>query len=134
MSSPASSLFVVSAPSGAGKSTVVSGAMARVPGIRFSVSHTTRPPRAGEEDGVHYHFVSPEGFEDLVRGDGLLEHAEVHGHRYGTSWSEYERARADGVDLLLDVDVQGAAQVRTRMPGMLSVFIPRRPSRPWSGA
>jgi guanylate kinase len=118
-----SSALIVSAPSGAGKSTILGGAMAKLKEVRFSVSHTTRPPRGEERDGVEYHFVSPEAFAELVRADRFLEHATVHGHSYGTCWSELERAQSDGVDLMLDVDVQGAAQVRSRLPDVVSVFI-----------
>ena len=123
MSEAGSLLFVVSAPSGAGKSTVVSRLLQETPGLRFSVSYTTRPPREGEQDGVEYYFVDRTAFERL-RADGrLLEWAEVHGNLYGTGLAECERARAERVDLLLDVDVQGAAQVRERLPEAVTVFI-----------
>ncbi|MGD8896161.1 MAG: guanylate kinase, partial [Acidobacteriota bacterium] len=112
MSERLPSVIVVSAPSGAGKSTVLARVLDDMPGLRFSVSHTTRPPRPGERDGVEYHFVDRRVFEGL-RDDGkLLEWAEVHGNLYGTGLAEHGQARAEGVDLLLDVDVQGAAQVR----------------------
>jgi guanylate kinase len=117
------SVIVVSAPSGAGKSTVLARVLDDMPGLRFSVSHTTRPPRPGERDGVEYHFVDRRVFEGL-RDDGkLLEWAEVHGNLYGTGLAEHGQARAEGVDLLLDVDVQGAAQVREKMPEAVTVFI-----------
>jgi guanylate kinase len=117
------SVIVVSAPSGAGKSTVLTRVLDEMPGLRFSVSHTTRPPRPGERDGVEYHFVDHPTFE-LLRDDGqLLEWAEVHGNLYGTGLEEHARARAEGVDLLLDVDVQGAAQVREKMPEAVTVFV-----------
>ena len=117
------SVIVVSAPSGAGKSTVLTRVLDDMPGLRFSVSHTTRPPRPGERDGVEYHFVDRPAFE-LLRDDGqLLEWAEVHGNFYGTGLEEHGRARAERVDLLLDVDVQGAAQVREKMPEAVTVFI-----------
>jgi guanylate kinase len=97
--------------------------MAAVGRIRFSVSHTTRSPRGAERDGVEYHFVDRARFEKLIAQERFLEWAQVHGELYGTSRDEVERAREEGVDLLLDVDVQGAAQVRERVPDVLSVFI-----------
>jgi guanylate kinase len=117
------SVIVVSAPSGAGKSTVLKSILDEMSGIRFSVSHTTRPARPGEADGVHYHFVSAAAFEALRAQGRMLEWAKVHEHLYGTSYAEYEKAQADGVDLLLDIDVQGAAQVRMRIADAVSVFI-----------
>jgi guanylate kinase len=115
--------IVVSAPSGAGKTTVLLRVLAETPGLRFSVSHTTRAPRSGEQDGVHYHFVDREAFLRLRDAGGLLEWAEVHGNLYGTGLAELERARAEGSDLLLDVDVKGAAQVRARIPEAVTVFV-----------
>jgi len=117
------SIIVISAPSGAGKSTVLERLLREVEGLRFSVSHTTRSPREGEREGVHYRFVSRADFEKL-RGQGLLlESASVHGELYGTGRAEIEAARRDGVDLLLDLDVQGAAQVRVVIPDAVSVFL-----------
>jgi guanylate kinase len=116
-------VVVVSAPSGAGKSTVLSRVLREMPRLRFSVSHTTRAPRPGERDGVQYHFVSRVAFERLRGEGGLLEWAEVHGHLYGTGLAEIDQARRDGYDVLLDVDVQGAAQVRARIPEAVTVFI-----------
>jgi len=116
-------VIVVSAPSGAGKSTVLSRVLRAEPGLRFSVSHTTRAPRSAERDGVEYHFVDQEAFERLREAGGLLEWAEVHGNLYGTGVAEIERARAAGVDILLDLDVQGAAQVRRRIKDAVTVFI-----------
>jgi guanylate kinase len=117
------SVVVVSAPSGAGKSTVLSRILADMPGLRFSVSHTTREPRGGERDGVEYHFVDRPTFEKLRDGGQLLEWAEVYGNLYGTATAELDRAREEGLDLLLDVDVQGAGQVREKMPDAVTVFI-----------
>ena len=97
--------------------------LAETPGLRFSVSHTTRSPRPGEHDGVDYHFVTREAFAALRDAGAMLEWAEVHGNLYGTCRSEIERARRDGCDVLLDIDVQGAAQVRARVAGAVTVFI-----------
>lgn len=115
--------MVVSGPSGAGKSTVLSRVLAEMDRLRFSVSHTTRPPRPGEAEGVEYHFVSLEGFEELRAQGQLLEWACVHSHLYGTCRSEHERAERDQVDLLLDLDVQGAAQVRLKFADAVTIFI-----------
>ena len=116
-------VVVVSAPSGAGKSTILARALRELGGIRFSVSHTTRAPREAERDGVEYHFVDRAEFERLRDQGDLLEWAEVHGNLYGTGVGEIEKARAAGVDILLDVDVQGAEQVRRRIPDAVTVFI-----------
>jgi guanylate kinase len=116
-------LFVLSAPSGTGKSSLLARVLAEVPGLRFSVSHATRAPRPGERDGVEYHFVDRARFEALVAAGAFLEWAVVHGDLKGTSRAEVERARAEGVDLVLDLDVQGAAQVRACCPGAVSLFL-----------
>jgi guanylate kinase len=116
-------LIVVSGPSGAGKSTVLARALAEMDRLQFSISHTTRTPRPGEKDGVEYHFVERPKFMEMKASGQFLEWAEVHGELYGTARSEYDRAREQGVDLLLDVDVQGAAQVRARFADAVSVFI-----------
>jgi len=117
------SVIVVSAPSGAGKSTVLTRVLREVSGLRFSVSDTSRRPRTGERDGVEYHFVERPAFEALQQQGALLESAVVHGELYGTSWLEYQRAEREGVDLLLDVDVQGATLVRGRLPDAVGVFV-----------
>jgi guanylate kinase len=117
-------VFVVSGPSGAGKSTLLARVLADMSHLRFSVSHTTRPPREPEEqEGVDYHFVDDEEFDDMLARGLFLEWAQVHGHRYGTSRTEYDRAEHDGVDLLLDLDVQGAEHVREKFPDAVTVFI-----------
>lgn len=117
-------LFIVSAPSGSGKSTLVKRVMEEVPGLRFSISHTTRPIRNGERDGVDYFFVSPEEFQALIRDGMFVEHALVYGNHYGTTWREIKAAQATGKDVLLDIDVQGAAQVRERFgPEAPSIFV-----------
>ena len=116
-------LYIVSAPSGTGKTTVLTRVLARVEGLRFSVSHTTRAPRGGERDGREYHFVDRAEFERRVADGQFLEWAEVHGQLYGTSVEEGERAAREGFDLLLDIDVQGAAQVRQRRPDALTIFL-----------
>ncbi len=105
-------LFVVSAPSGAGKSTLLKRVMARVPGLFFSVSHTTRKPRVGEDDGVDYHFTSPDVFLDMVEKGLFLEYAEVHGNLYGTSQDSVLEQLRKGVDIVLEIDVQGASIIR----------------------
>jgi guanylate kinase len=107
-------LFIVSAPSGSGKSTLVKRVMKAVDRVRFSISHTTRTPRPGEQNGVDYFFVSPDEFERMIGEEGFVEHAVVFDNFYGTSWREIEAARSSGEDVILDIDVQGAAQVKQR--------------------
>ena len=116
-------LFVVSAPSGAGKSTLVRRLVENVPGIEFSVSYTTRPRRPGERNGREYHFVSDARFDAMVAEDGFLEWAQVFDRRYGTGRVETERVLAEGRDLVLDIDVQGAAQVRARGTEPVCIFL-----------
>jgi len=118
-----SNLIVVSGPSGAGKTSVLTRVMAELEDIRFSVSHTTRAPRPGEKDGVEYHFVSRREFERLISEGSFLEWAEVHGELYGTSRDEYDRAAQEGVDILLDIDVQGADQVCQKFDDAVTVFV-----------
>jgi len=116
-------VIVVSAPSGTGKSTILGRVLRELGGIRFSVSHTTRPRRDTEKDGREYHFVTEAAFEEHRATNGFLESAEVYGHRYGTSRAELLQAETEGQDLLLDVDVQGAQQVRRKLEDAVSVFI-----------
>jgi guanylate kinase len=117
-------LLVLSAPSGCGKTTILRQVMAELPGLSFSVSHTTRQPRPGEENGREYHFVSPGQFLALrdQQPSGFLEWAEVHGNFYGTSRQEVEQRLSAGADVILDIDVQGAAQVRSNAEPV-TVFI-----------
>ena len=116
-------VFIVSAPSGSGKSTLVSRLLASVPGLMFSVSYTTRKPRGHEVDGHSYRFVSREDFEAMAARNEFLEWAEVFGNYYGTHRGILEEAQAQGKDLVLDIDVQGARQLRSRIPEAVSVFI-----------
>ena len=115
-------LFVVSGPSGCGKSTLIKKVRRSLGDLGFSVSHTTRPPRPSEKDGVDYHFVPEKTFERMVREERFVEHARVHGHLYGTSRAEVERKGRRG-DVVLDIDVQGARQVRSRLPGAVLIFV-----------
>src|SRR5438105_258578 len=118
------SVFIISAPSGSGKSTLVGHLMKRVAGLTFSVSYTTRAPRGQEQDGHEYHFISREEFALRREAKEFLECAEVFGRDwYGTHQSELERASAAGCDLVLDIDVQGARQLKERIPGAVSIFI-----------
>jgi guanylate kinase len=116
-------VFIISAPSGSGKSTLVSELMRLVPRLRFSVSYTTRYPRGDERDGVDYFFISRTDFEERVARGEFLEHAEVFGNYYGTHISELDRAADEGYDLVLDIDVQGARQLKERIPAGVSIFI-----------
>lgn len=117
------SIFVISAPSGAGKSTLIKRLMAATPGLSFSVSYTTRAPRAAEKHGRDYFFVSPRTFKGMVRRDEFVEWAEVHGHFYGTAHMQLQAAQGAGKDILLDIDVQGQKQVRQQLPDAVSIFI-----------
>lgn len=116
-------LFIVSGPSGSGKSTVASSVLSQVPGVTFSVSFTTRAPRGKERDGVEYNFVSEARFEELLQEDALIEWARVYGHCYGTSRRLVDQAASRGEDVLLDLDVQGAATIRSKRRASVSVFI-----------
>ncbi len=116
-------VFVVAAPSGTGKTTLCARVLEEDPGLTLSVSHTTRAPRPGEVDGVHYHFVDEEAFLALQRQGEFLEHAEYNGHNYGTSWSAIRAPLEAGRDVVLEIEVQGAEQVRERMPDAILVFL-----------
>lgn len=116
-------VFVVTAPSGAGKSSLIRELLALDRGLTLSVSYTTRAPRPGETDGREYHFVDARAFEAMLERGEFLESAEVHGHRYGTSQREIGRARAAGLDLVLEIDWQGAEQVRRLHPETIGIFI-----------
>jgi guanylate kinase len=115
--------FVVSAPSGTGKTTVCKALVAGDPNLRFSISHTTRAPRNGERDGADYHFVDRARFAELLAQGAFLEHAEYAGNLYGTSYQALEAPLAAGHDLLLEIEVQGARQVRERRPDARLVFL-----------
>jgi len=116
-------LYTVSAPSGAGKTSLVRALLDREPGLVLSISHTTRPRRDGERDGVDYYFVDEARFVHMVEEDAFLEHARVFDNRYGTSRQSVEEQLAAGRDVLLEIDWQGAQQVRGRVPGAIPVFI-----------
>jgi guanylate kinase len=117
-------LLILSSPSGAGKTTLCNKLRREFPALAFSVSHTTRKPRPGEQDGREYHFVTETEFRELVDEGAFAEWAEVHGNLYGTSLAEIERARrANALGILFDIDFQGARQIRARVPETISVFI-----------
>jgi guanylate kinase len=116
-------VYIVSAPSGSGKSTLLQNLLRSFQDLKFSVSHTTRQPRAGEQDGVHYFFTDKEKFRRMIDRGEFLEWAEYYGQLYGTSRAFVEDQVAAGVDVILDIDVQGARQVKTRIPEAISVFI-----------
>lgn len=116
-------MIVISAPSGAGKTTFIRRLLRSLPGLRFSVSHTTRPPRPGEKNGREYFFVSRQDFDGMVTRGEFVEWAEVHGELYGTSWKSLREAQAAGDDVLLDIDVQGHRQVRCQLPEAVSIFL-----------
>jgi guanylate kinase len=116
-------VYIISAPSGSGKSTLVGKAREIVPGLEFSISYTTRPPRGSEQNGREYFFVPRSEFEKMVQKDEFLEHAEVFGHCYGTAKRFLRQAEQSGNDLLLDIDVQGAEQIKRKLPGAVSIFI-----------
>jgi guanylate kinase len=116
-------VFVITGPSGVGKGTLIRGLLDRVPGVELAVSATTRAPRPGEVDGVDYHFLTSEQFDRLVEQGGFVEHATYSGNRYGTLRSELEGRLARGVDVVLEIELQGARQIRTAMPEAVQIFI-----------
>lgn len=116
-------LFIITAPSGAGKTSLVSALVASDPSICVSVSHTTRSPRPGETDGVNYHFVSQQAFMDMLGRGEFVESAEVYGHHYGTSHSWVNEQLANGTNVILEIDWQGAAQIRNLMPDACFIFV-----------
>lgn len=126
-------VFIISAPSGSGKTTLVGRLLQEVPDLHFSISYTTRPPRGQEQDGKDYFFVAREQFQEMIARQQLLEWAEVFGNYYGTAGRFLEEARASGKDLILDIDVQGAAQVQQKLPEAVSIFIlpPSRNELEW---
>src|SRR5579885_2461306 len=116
-------VFIISAPSGSGKSTLVSQLLKNDQRLTFSVSYTTRKPRGNEIDGEDYHFIDHAHFERLIESNEFLEYARVFGNYYGTHIGELELARQTGKDLVLDIDVQGAAQLKKRIPDAVTIFV-----------
>ncbi|HEY1521889.1 MAG TPA: guanylate kinase [Solirubrobacteraceae bacterium] len=116
-------VFVITGPSGVGKGTLIRGLLERLPGLELTVSATTRPPRPGERDGVDYHFMSPDQFEASVRAGDFLEYADYSQNRYGTLRDEVERRVRSGTPVVLEIELQGARQVREAMPEAVAVFI-----------
>jgi guanylate kinase len=116
-------VFVITGPSGVGKGTLIRGLMERLPELELSISATTRPPRPGEEDGVDYYFLSPEEFQQRVAASEFVEHADYAGRSYGTLRSELERRMAQGAAVVLEIEVEGARQVRRSVPDAVQVFI-----------
>jgi guanylate kinase len=126
-------VFIISAPSGSGKSTLVTELLKLVPDFDFSISYTTRPPRGSEQNGKEYYFVSREEFERMKDADEFLEHADVFGNYYGTARRFFREAEQKGHDLLLDIDVQGAEQIKRKLPEAASIFVlpPDRQTLEW---
>jgi guanylate kinase len=116
-------VFVITGPSGVGKGTLIRGLLERIPELELSVSATTRKPRAGERDGIDYHFLTPQEFEQHLADGDFLEHATYSGNRYGTLRSEVERRLRDGKPVVLEIELEGARQVRKAMPDAVAVFI-----------
>jgi len=126
-------VYIISAPSGSGKSTLTNEILKLVPNLVFSISYTTRAPRGSEQNGKQYHFVAIGEFERMVRDGEFLEHANVHGNCYGTSRGSLREAGKSGQDLLLDIDVQGAAQIKKNLTDAISIFVlpPNRTKLEW---
>jgi len=126
-------IYIISAPSGSGKSTLVNELLKLVPNLDFSISYTTRASRGSEQNGKQYHFVSREEFEQMIRNDEFLEHANVFGNYYGTARRFLQEAAEKKHDLLLDIDVQGAEQMKRRLPEAVSIFVlpPDRKTLEW---
>jgi guanylate kinase len=116
-------VYIISAPSGSGKSTLVNEILKAIPGLDFSISYTTRAARGSESNGKQYHFVPRQDFDRMVKADEFLEHAEFDGNCYGTARRFLEEAKRKGTDLLLDIDVQGAAQIHKKLPDAVSIFV-----------
>ena len=126
-------VFIISAPSGSGKSTLTNELLKLVPNLDFSISYTTRAPRGSEQNGKQYHFVRPAEFNRMIEADEFLEHANVHGNCYGTARQFLRDAGRNGHDLLLDIDVQGAAQIKHNLTDAISIFVlpPDREKLEW---
>lgn len=126
-------VFIISAPSGSGKSTLTNELLKLVSNLDFSISYTTRPVRGSEQNGKHYHFVTMDVFKKMIEAKEFLEHANVHGNCYGTAWQFLRDAGHNGHDLLLDIDVQGAAQIKQNLTDAISIFVlpPDREKLEW---
>lgn len=116
-------LFIFSAASGTGKTSLAKALVEQMPDVAFSVSHTTRAPRPGEQHGVHYYFVTPQQFDEMVAADRFLEHAKVFGNSYGTSRAATENLLRQGKNIIFDIDWQGARAIKEKMPEAVSIFI-----------
>jgi guanylate kinase len=126
-------IYIISAPSGSGKSTLVNELLKLVPDLDFSISYTTRAPRGSEQNGKQYYFISRQEFEEMIRSDDFLEHASVFGNYYGTARRFLREAEEKQHDLLLDIDVQGAVQMKRKLPEAISIFVlpPDRKTLEW---